>query len=170
MLKDISKKLTMKKTFFTTQLEGFFNSITQEYQELIHQMEVEKRVLEEKIVKLEEDVKNLVEIKKRYEKESSINSRLINDYKDTLANSKELNSFAYAQKLQKENTILKDELEKLKTKEVDNQEVDDLKNQVKKLQAHLAKGISAYNDNISTQKSEELIKEISDSLKKNISK
>jgi len=166
MLKEISKKLTMKKTFFTTQLDGFFNSITQEYQDAIHQIEVEKRVLQEKVIKLEQDVKNLVEIKNKYERSSSIDKRLINDYKDNLANTKQLSSSAYSQKLQQENQLLKDELEKLKKTQTQPKEVEELKEKVKKLQGYLAKGVSAYNDNIITQKNEELIKEINESLKK----
>jgi DNA repair ATPase RecN len=169
MLKEISKKLTMKKTFFTTQLEGFFNSITQEYQDAIHEIELEKRVLQEKVIKLEKDVQNLVEIKNRYEKTRDIDKRLINGYKDNLANSRELSSSAYAQKLQKENEILKSELEelkKIKSAPQETQELQELKEKVKKLQGYLAKGISAYNDSIITQKNEELIKEINESLKK----
>ena len=166
MLKDISKKLTMKKTFFTTQLEGFFNSITQEYQDAIHEIELEKRVLQEKVIKLEKDVQNLVEIKNKYEKTTDIDKRLINDYKDNLASSRELNSSAYNQKLQKENEILKAELEKLKNTQSDPKDMKELEDKVKKLQGYLAKGVSAYNDNIITQKNEEIIKEINESLKK----
>jgi cell division protein FtsB len=166
MLKEISKKLTMKKTFFTTQLEGFFNSITQEYQDLIHQIELEKRVLEEKIAKLEKDIKNLVDIKNRYERNLDIDKKLIKDYKETLANTKHLNSPAYIEKLKKENELLREEIEKLKLSRENPKEVDDLKDEVKKLKSHLAKGISAYNDNINSQKSEELIKEITKQLKK----
>ena len=166
MLKEISKKLTMKKTFFTTQLEGFFNSITQEYQDAIHEIEVEKRVLQEKVIKLEKDVQNLVEIKNKYERTSDIDKRVINDYKDNLANSRELSSSAYSQKLQKENEILKSELEELKKTKSDPKETQELQDKVKELQGYLAKGVSAYNDNIITQKNEELIKEINESLKK----
>jgi hypothetical protein len=166
MLKEISKKLTMKKTFFTTQLEGFFNSITQEYQDAIHEIELEKRVLQERVIKLEKDVQNLVEIKNKYEKTTDIDKRLINDYKDNLASSRELNSSAYSQKLQKENEILKAELEKLKNTQSDPKDMKELEDKVKKLQGYLAKGVSAYNDNIITQKNEEIIKEINESLKK----
>ncbi|HIP02056.1 MAG TPA: hypothetical protein EYG75_00905, partial [Campylobacterales bacterium] len=61
MLKEISKKLTMKKTFFVTQLESFFNTISQEYQEIISAKEVENSLLTEKLNKHELDIKNLVE-------------------------------------------------------------------------------------------------------------
>jgi DNA repair exonuclease SbcCD ATPase subunit len=166
MIKEISKKLTMKKTFFTTQLDGFFNSITQEYQDAIHQIEVEKRVLQEQVIKLEQDVKNLVQIKNEYEKTSNIDKRLISDYKDNIANTKQLSSSAYSQKLKKENELLRDELEKLKQNQSDPKELEELQDKVKKLQGYLAKGVSAYNDNIITQKNEQLIKDINESLKK----
>jgi len=152
MLKEISQKLTMKKSFFTTQLEGFFNSITQEYQEAIHKIELEKRALEERVADLEKDVKNLVEIKKAYENELKLDKTLLNDYKRTIKTTENLNSETYAKKLENENLLLKEELKKLKMNENSNEEVESLKDQIKKLQANLAKGISAYNDNINRQK------------------
>jgi len=161
MLKEISKKISMKKSFFTTQLDNFFSTITQEYNEYIREIELEKKALEERIKELEKDVKNLVEIKKGYEEKLKENKQII-DIKD-------LNSIEYTKKLQKENEILKEEIERLKTnntKKSDPKEIEDLKQKVKKLQLSLAKGISAYNDNIQNQKSEELIKEITKSLKK----
>jgi len=166
MLKEISQKLTMKKTFFTTQLEGFFNSITQEYQEAIHKIELEKRALEERIAELEKDVKNLVEIKKAFEKELNLDKELLNDYKNTIRSTKDLSSTAYMKKIEDENKILKEELDRIKDKKNDEDEIESLKNQIKKLQAHLAKGISAYNDNINIQKSEEIIREIKNNISK----
>ena len=164
MLKEISQKLTMKKSFFITQLEGFFNSITQEYQEAIHKIELEKRALEERIADLEKDVKNLVEIKKAYENELKLDKKLLNDYKNTLHTTNNFSSTAYMKKMEDENKILKEEIERLKNSQNNSDEIDSLKNQIKKLQAHLAKGISAYNDNINRQKSEEIIKEIKKSI------
>jgi len=166
MLKEISKKLTMKKTFFTTQLEGFFNSISQEYQEAIHKIELEKRALEERIADLEKDVKNLVEIKKAYENELKLDKSLISEYKSTLDTSSTADTNSYTKKLEDENLYLKEELKKTKLHLDKNEEVESLKDQIKKLQAHLAKGISAYNDNISRQKSEEIIKEIKNNISK----
>jgi len=166
MLKEISKKLTMKKTFFTTQLEGFFNSISQEYQEAIHKIELEKRALEERIADLEKDVKNLVEIKKAYENELKLDKSLISEYKSTLDTSSTADKNSYTKKLEDENLLLKEELKKTKLHLDKNEEVESLKDQIKKLQAHLAKGISAYNDNISRQKSEEIIKEIKNNISK----
>ncbi len=166
MLKEISKKLTMKKTFFTTQLEGFFNSITQEYQTIIHELEVEKRVLAEKITKLEKDVDNLVEIKKKYEKSDQIDKRRIKELQSSLASSKNVHSGAYTENLQQENESLKKALKDLKEAPRDDEETDALKAKIKQLQSYISKGASAYNDSLMSEKKEEIIKEISESLKK----
>jgi len=166
VLQDISKKLTMKKTFFTTQLEGFFNSITQEYNNLIHELEVEKRLIEEKASKLEKDVENLVEIKKNYEKSSQIDKRRIQELQETLAKSRNIGSSAYTETLQNENATLKKELESLKSNHHDSQEVQQLQENVDRLKGFLAKGANPYQDNLMSEKKEDIIKEISESLKK----
>ncbi len=166
MLQEISKKLTMKKSFFITQLEGFFNTISSEYQELIHKLEVENSILQEKINDLEKDIKNLVEIKKRYEKESQIDKRRIRDLQETLAKGKQLGSAGFADALMEENRKLKEELERAKANVVNEDEVKKLKDKLAKLQTYVSKGASAYGEQLSTQKSEEIIKEISESLKK----
>jgi len=162
MLKDISKKLTMKKTFFTTQLEGFFNSITQEYQTIIHELEVEKRVVEEKVAKLEKDVENLVKIKNDYEKSTAIDKRRIKDLQNSLASS----STAYTQTLQSENETLKKELKSQQENLSASEEVEGLKEKITKLQGLISKGANPYSDNIMAEKKEDIIKEISESLKK----
>jgi len=166
MLKDISKKLTMKKTFFTTQLEGFFNSITQEYNNIIHELEVEKRLTEEKATKLEKDVENLVTIKKEYEKSSEIDKRRIKELQESLAKSRNVGSSAYTQTLQNENRTLKKELEALKSDHHDSKEMQVLEEKVQKLQGFLAKGSNPYAENISNENKENIIREISESLKK----
>ena len=166
MLKDISKKLTMKKTFFTTQLEGFFNSITQEYNNIIHELEVEKRLTEEKATKLEKDVENLVTIKKEYEKSSKIDKRRIKELQESLAKSRNVGSSAYTQTLQNENRTLKKELEALKSDHHDSKEMQVLEEKVQKLQGFLAKGSNPYAENISNENKENIIREISESLKK----
>ena len=166
MLKDISKKLTMKKTFFTTQLEGFFNSITQEYNNIIHELEVEKRLIEEKATKLEKDIENLVSIKKEYEKSSQIDKRRIQELQESLARSRNVGSNAYTETLQKENAAYKKELESLKEGYHDSKEVEALQAKVEKLQGFLSKGANAYTDNIMNEKKETIIKEINASLKK----
>ena len=166
MLKDISKKLTMKKTFFTTQLEGFFNSITQEYTNHIHELEVEKRLIEEKYIKLEKDVENLITIKKEYEKSTQIDKRRIKELQESLASSIHVGSSAYTETLQNENVALKKELETLKSDHHDSQELQELQNKVDKLQGVIAKGSNPYTDNLIAEQKEDIIKEISESLKK----
>ncbi len=154
MLKEISQKLTMKKTLFTTQLENFFNAISQEYQEAIRQLELEKQTLQDSVAKLERDVENLVKIKKSYESSQELTENHHATYVQTI------------EKLEKENQILKEELEKMKSQTETDESVDELKAQVKKLQGYLAKGISAYHDTIQRQKTEDLVKEINQTLKK----
>jgi len=170
MLKDISKKLTMKKTFFTTQLEGFFNSITQEYQDVIHELEVQKRVVEEKVITLEQDVQNLVEIKKKYEKSAEIDKRRIRELQESLATNRDMQSNAYAETLLKENQTLKEKLKSIEDNPPNNTQITELQNKIQKLQAYISKGANAYTDNIMNDKKEHIIKEINDSLKNNISK
>ncbi len=166
MLQEISKKLTMKKSFFITQLEGFFNTISNEYQELIHKLEVQNSILQEKVNDLEKDITNLVEIKKRYEKESEINKRRIRDLQETLAKGKQLSSTTFVDGVMEENKKLKDELSKLKSNSINPNEAQNLKDKLAKLQTYVAKGATAYSDQLSSQKSEEIIKEISETLKK----
>ncbi len=166
MLQDISKKLTMKKTFFTTQLEGFFNSITQEYTNHISELEIEKRLVEEKVSKLEKDVENLVIIKKKYEKSSEIDKRRIKELQESLASSRNIGSNAYTETLQNENAAFKKELESLKTNHHDSPEMQELQNRVQKLQGVITKGSNPYTDNLMAEKKEDIIKEISESLKK----
>ncbi len=166
MLQDISKKLTMKKTFFTTQLEGFFNAITQEYHNHIHELEVEKRLTEEKVAKLQKDVENLVAIKKEYEKSAQIDKRRIKELQETVATSKHLSSNAYVESLQNENAALKKELDKLKSTSHDSTEIAQLQENVERLKGFLAKGTNPYQENLLSEKKEDIIKEISASLKK----
>ena len=156
----------MKKTFFTTQLEGFFNSITQEYQTLIHELEVEKRVLEEKVQKLEKDVTNLVQIKKEHEKTSEIDKRRIREFQETLSSSKDMHSGAYAQNLQKENATLKNKISALEKNGINSEEIKLLQEKIQKLQGYISKGANAYSTNLMSEQKENIIKEISESLKK----
>ncbi len=157
MLKDISKKLTMKKTFFVTQLEGFFNAISQEYQDLIHQKEVENSLLEEKILKNEKDIKNLVQIKEELKSELFLKDEYIKNLEKKMNDSADIRY----KKLLKENLHLKE-----KINENDSLEVSRLKQQIKNLQNIIAKGASGYNDTLKERDKEALIKEISKTLKK----
>ncbi len=157
MLKDISKKLTMKKTFFVTQLEGFFNAISSEYQELIHQKEVENSLLEEKIAKCEKDIKNLVNIKEE------LTTKLLekDDYIKNLENKLSEPEDTKYKKLLQENLSYKEQLQKNSSEEITK-----LKEQITKLQNIIAKGAHSYNDTLQNQNKEALIEEISKTLKK----
>lgn len=159
MLKDISKKLTMKKSFFVTQLEGFFNAISQEYQDLIHQKEVENSLLEERLHKLENDVQNLVQIREELterlkEKEHYIEKL---EHKKSIADGSEDKHY---KKLLEENQRLKEQLRQNKSEEVDT-----LKAQIEKLRTLLSKGGNSYQNTLSDQHKEAIIEEISKSLK-----
>jgi len=156
MIKEISKKLTMKKTFFVTQLESFFNTISQEYQELINAKEIENSILQEKVNKLELDVKNLVEIRRKLEKSEQIYKKQIESMQ------------AQTVTLRKSNSNIDQSIglkNKIEAKD-DTQELEKLKAKIKQLQGFISKGATAYSDNLANQKSEELIQEISQSLKK----
>ena len=165
MLKDISKKLTMKKTFFVTQLEGFFNAISHEYQEIIHQKEIENAALQEKMTELEKDVKNLVEIKKTLLKDIDIekeHTKTLEHEIQTLQNNDGSN---FQHKLIAENQELKQKLEKKEQNDSQTITIKSLQEQIKKLQQIISKG-SSYNNTLQDQKKEALIEEISKSLKK----
>jgi len=161
MLKDISKKLTMKKSFFVTQLEGFFNAITQEYQELIHQKEVENSLLEEKVQKLQKDIDNLVAIRKELTQALHEQKEQTEKLAETLHEQQALSSDALTKKLLEENRALK---EALQNRESD--ETEKLRAQLKKLQTIIAKGGDSYRDTLDTQNKEALIEEINKSLKR----
>lgn len=162
MLKEISKKLTMKKTFFVTQLESFFNTITQEYQEIINAKEIENSLLQEKINKLELDVKNLVEIKNRQNKTIEIEQKRLESLQDEVKNLRQSSDSSYNQNLARENRELKQQLES----KDDSEELAELKTKIKQLQGFISKGATAYNENLANQNSEKLIQEINESLKK----
>lgn len=162
MLKEISKKLTMKKTFFVTQLESFFNTISQEYQEIINAKELENSLLQEKLNKHELDIKNLVEIKNRLQKAEEIDKKRILSLQEEVNRLRLTSDNTYNQNLANENRELKKRVE-LKD---DSAELHELRTKVKQLQGFISKGATAYNDNLVNQSSEKLIREISKSLKK----
>ncbi len=165
MLKDISKKLTMKKTFFVTQLEGFFNAISHEYQELIHQKEIENAALQEKMTELEKDVKNLVEIKNRLLKEVSIEKEHVNTLQNELKTLQNNNKSDFQHKLIVENQELKKKIDTKEQNESQAATIKSLQEQIKKLQQIISKG-SSYKNTLQDQNQEALIEEISKSLKK----
>ena len=158
MLKDISKKLTMKKSFFVTQLEGFFNSISQEYQALIHQKEVENSLLSEKVEKLEQDIANLVAIRHRLEEELEARDAQIRHLESRLSAP---GNDAQYQKLLEENLALREQLKSGRSEEVER-----LKEQLRTLRTMLTQGAGGYRDALSEQQKEALVEEITKSLKK----
>ncbi len=166
MLKDISKKLTMKKTFFVTQLEGFFNAVSQEYQELIQEKEVENSLLKEQNNELQKDIKNLVAIKQEMLTKLAIEKKHITTLQDSLEKFQDANDETSVQKLLEENKILKAKLTTIQGHESQDQEINILKQKVKKLQGIISKGANAYNNNMTNQNTEAIIEEISKSIKK----
>jgi len=162
MLKEISKKLTMKKTFFVTQLESFFNTISQEYQEIINAKEVENSILMEKLKKQELDINNLIEIKNKLQKAEEIDKRRIVSLQEEVSRLRQSSDNTYNQNLANENRELKKRIESKN----DSAELHELRAKVKQLQGFISKGANAYNDNLANQSSEKLIQEISESLKK----
>jgi len=159
MLKDISKKLTMKKSFFVTQLEGFFNAISQEYQEIIHQKEVENSLLEEKVAKLQHDIDNLVAIRKELTEKLHEQQEQTAALSEKLYAQKEHSADTHYKKLLEENRALREKLQKS-----ESEEVAKLHAQLKKLQTYLAKGGDSYRESLNTQNREALIEEITKSL------
>ncbi len=147
---ELSKKLSMKKTFFVTQLESFFSTITSEFQEKLNSLEVENKLLKEQNEKLNYDVKNLVEIKNNFiktldEKEKEIKS-LQNELKKTKLTSNDdrnLDLIRENNKLKKESVSLVEEINILKQK-------------IGNLQNFLQKGAGAYNDTLLSQKKKKL--------------
>ncbi len=162
MIREISKKLTMKKTFFVTQLETFFNAISQEYQELLNEKDLENSILTQKLQKCEKDIENLVEIKNKLLKNEELDKSKINSLQEELSRLRQNSDNTYNQNLASENRELKKRLES----KDDSAELLELRNKVKQLQSFISKGANAYNDNLANQSSEKLIREISDSLKK----
>ncbi len=147
MLEDVTKKLTMKKTFFTTQLESFFDAIGQEYQKLLHEKEVEISLLQEQNRKLSRDVENLVKIKHDLQTKLQLQREEIGRLE------KELEA---AMKSQVQTPLSTN----------DTEEVKALKAKIKKLQEYIARGASAYGEHLMNQKSEAIVKEISEKIKK----
>jgi len=147
---ELAKKLSMKKTFFVTQLESFFSTMTTEFQEKINSLEVENKLLKEQNQKLSYDVDNLVKIKNKLlsekeEKEHEIKSlqNELDKYKQTTNDERNL-------ELIRENNRLKKEANTL------TQEVENLKTKITNLQNFLQKGAGAYSENLLNQKKRKL--------------
>jgi len=157
---ELSKKLSMKKTFFVTQLESFFNTISSEFQEKLNSLEVENKLLKEQNEKLSYDVKNLVEIKHKLLNDIEEKNKEIEHLDFELKKLNETTNDERNIELIRENNRLKKESNSL------IEEIENLKSKINNLQTFLQKGANAYNDTLLNQKKEEVIKEIT----KNISK
>jgi len=157
---ELSKKLSMKKTFFVTQLESFFNTITSEFQEKINSLELENKLLKEENEKLSYDVKNLVEIKNRLLKEIEDEKKEKRSLKDEVISLKTISNDERNIELLRENNKLKKETTSL------IEEIDELKKKINNLQTFLQKGAGAYSQSILEKKKEEVIKEITKNITK----
>ncbi len=155
---ELVKKLSMKKTFFVTQLESFFSSITQEFQEKITNLEVENKILIERNKKLEYDVNNLVKIKNELQVQLESAQDTIDLLSSQLERVKEGKALDYP-KVTLENERLKKEIENLKDK---IKKLED-KSTIKPTPHRVA---NAYNQTMMQKKNEEIIKEITKNLKK----
>ncbi len=167
MLNDISKKIALKKTFFITQLDTLLNTLQQEYQDALHKQRLELSLLKQQNEKYEQDIKNLVKIRSDLSKQLTAlkaeNSRLklMLTKKDTsFLNEKLLED---NNNLEKEVESLKSELEKLSK---ENRDLLEIKDKIVNLQSYISKGAMAYNQNILQKKSEDLIKDIKETLTK----
>jgi len=156
---ELSKKLSMKKTFFVTQLESFFNTITSEFQERVSSLEIENKLLKEQNEKLNYDVKNLVEIKNRLQMENEDLQADKKHLKDEIESLKTISNDERNITLLRENNKLKKESDALAM------EVASLKEKINNLQAFVQKG-GAYSQSILEQKKEDVIKEISKNMTK----
>ncbi len=155
---ELVKKLSMKKTFFVTQLESFFSSITQEFQEKITNLEVENKILIERNKKLEYDVNNLVKIKNELQVQLESAQDTIDLLSSQLERVKEGKALDYP-KVTLENERLKKEIENLKDK------IKKLENK-STIKPTPHRVTNAYNQTMMQKKNEEIIKEITKNLKK----
>ncbi len=167
MLNEIAKKIALKKTFFMTQLDSFFNMVQNEYQEIIHKQDLELSLLKEKMQKYKQDIENLVKIRDKLSKQitelRAENSRLklLLSRKDT----KEINDNLAREnsELLKKVESLEYELERLAK---ENRMLMEIKDKILNLQSSISKGADSYSQNILQKKSEEIVKEIKEALKK----
>jgi len=159
-MSDITKKLSMKKTFFVTQLESFFASITNEFNQTINDIEVENKLLKQENDKLKYDVENLVKIKENLTKELEEMSFKAKNLEKELVYVKEVNTDEQNLELIRENNKLKKSLEQK------DEEIESLKTKIKTLQTIAQKGSNPYNQSIIDKKNEEIVKEITQNLRK----
>ncbi len=163
-MEDLAKKLSMKKTFFVTQLESFFSSITSEFTQKLNSYEVKNNLLKEENKKLKYDVENLVKIKQDLHQKLEEKEQKIKSLQKDLIYAKEISTDEQNLELIRENNKLKN---LLSTQE---EEIKRLNERLKKLQNFATKGASAYNQTMLEKKNEEIVKKITQNLKNNISK
>ncbi len=144
----------MKKTFFVTQLESFFSSITTEFTQKLSSYEVENKVLKQENEKLKYDVDNLVKIKEELLSQVAQKTSQIDELKKELVYVKEVSTDEQNLELIRENNKLKNTITSQK------EEIENLNQKLKKLQNFASKGKNPYNQSILEKKNEEIVKEI----------
>ena len=159
-MENLTKKLSMKKTFFVTQLESFFSTITSEYNQKLSSYEIENKVLKQENEKLKYDVDNLIKIKNNLTYNAQEQDVTIQDLKNELVYIKEVSTNEQNLELIRENNKLK----KLLAEKED--EVKESKDKLKSLQNFASKSSNPYNQSILNKKNEEIVKEITESLRK----
>ena len=150
----------MKKTFFVTQLESFFSSITTEFTQKLNSYEVENKILKQENEKLSYDVKNLVKIKEKLSSQLEEKISELKVLEKELIYVKEISTDEQNLELIRENNKLKSTISTQK------EELDSLNQKLKNLQSFASKGANPYNQTILDKKNEEIVKEITESLKK----
>ena len=150
----------MKKTFFVTQLESFFSTMTTEFQEKVSSLELENKLLKEQNEKLNYDVKNLVDIKNSLLEEIEEFKKERKELQDELQSLKVISNDERNLELIRENNKLKNKTNSLV------KEIEGLKDKIGNLQTFLQKGAGAYGNSILEQKKEEVIREITRNITK----
>ena len=148
----------MKKTFFTTQLESFFSSITQEFSEKINALELEKNILQDKNNKLEIDINALTKIRTKLTNELEDANKEIKELTNELIYTKNVTTDEQNLELIRENNKLKEQIK--------SDDITLLKQKIANLQNFIQKGGSGYNQTLLEQKNEDIVKEINKNLKK----
>ena len=159
-MENLTKKLSMKKTFFVTQLESFFSSMTSEFTQKLSSYEIENRVLKQENEKLKYDVENLVKIKNNLTYNMEEQNTTLKELKSELAYVKEVSTNDQNLELIRQNNRLK------KTLDAKEDELKELKEKLKNFQNFASKGTNPYNQSILNKKNEEIVKEITQSLRK----
>ncbi len=159
-MEDLTKKLSMKKTFFVTQLESFFSSMSTEFTQKLSSYEIENRVLKQENIKLSYDVENLVKIKNKLSSDIEKKDLKIKKLQEELLYVKEISTDQRNLELIRENNKLKSSVSSYE------KEIENLNQKLKTMQNFASKGANAYSQSILNKKNEEIVREITQSLKK----